>query len=416
MKKNGNINTIENKPEKPKFFILALATAMILSLSFAIPAQVVVRGTEGKPLHEDRPAPRPLREAGIPLVYGHPSPSLIKPELLGPVQLLQTARIDLEAGTATLPLYKGKVKGSNENVWYIITDTNDIGKSELLGVAYSPKLIYADIARAARSGMIEKDGTITFDQGKVDFRPERSLTPGDAPAYFPPKKSQPGAIGDRDYSPVVKTTNGAGIVYNAPVVSFGTSAEQLERFAGGNPDYRLVHDKVVRISPKEGTVTLKLTIGYTFAKPLLYLSTDASDPVAATLEEATLAPGLKDVATSLEDAAIGSGSERLVSIVNGPMGKDNPHRQGLNSAIADGQSPLNILGGIPTITLDYSPLWDFMPAVWTKEAIDKGYRTRMIDLFQLYGLAEKGYLTNPDGGKVGSSGIVINCPVVMRMN
>jgi len=40
-------------------------------------------------------------------------------------------------------------------------------------------------------------------------------------------------------------------------------------------------------------------------------------------------------------------------IVNGPTGKDNPQRQGLNSAIIDGLSPLNILGGIPTVATDY---------------------------------------------------------------
>ena len=32
-----------------------------------------------------------------------------------------------------------------------------------------------------------------------------------------------------------------------------------------------------------------------------------------------------------------------------PTGKDNPQRQGFNSALTDGLSPLNVLGGIPTI-------------------------------------------------------------------
>jgi hypothetical protein len=35
---------------------------------------------------------------------------------------------------------------------------------------------------------------LVFDSGTVDFRPQRSATPGDAPNFFPPKQFQPGSV------------------------------------------------------------------------------------------------------------------------------------------------------------------------------------------------------------------------------
>ncbi len=89
----------------------------------------------------------------------------------------------------------------------------------------------------------------------------------------------------------------------------------------------------IAICPSEGTVTLELTPGLSFARTNLYLSTDASDPLAATLEAVTLAPGLEDITVGRDDNAF-SAVERIFVFTNGPTGGDNPHRQGLNSAIA----------------------------------------------------------------------------------
>jgi len=102
-------------------------------------------------------------------------------------------------------------------------------------------------------------------------------------------------------------------------------------------------------------------------------------------------------------------------IVNGPVGKDNPSPQGLNSAIGEGRGPINVPGGIPPLNLDASPLWDMM-LQWSPEAVRRGYRTRIIDAFQALEFEAGRHITAPDGKPVGSSGIVINCPVVMRLN
>jgi len=309
--------------------------------------------------------------------------------------------IDLDAGTITLPLYQGQMKDGRK-VWYILTDTDDKGNADALGLNYAAKLTYAGVGKGARNATLEKNGTLTFGSGAVDFKPARALVPGDAPNPFPPKNATPGALGDAGYSPLVRIENAGGHFYNAPMIAFDVDAEQLS-FPNGKPDYSIVEDKVVSIDPENMTVTLKLTHGFSFAKPVLYLSTDASDPLAATLEGAIYAPALKDISVGGDDSAF-SAVERIFVFINGPTGKDNPQRQGLDSAIVDGESPLNVLGGIPSVATDYSPLWDMNLGMWTKDAIDKGYRSRMIEEFQILGMAQKGWITGPAGGPYGSIG------------
>jgi hypothetical protein len=380
-------------------------------------AQVVNWGSMlGTPGNEERPAPEWIGK-DIPQIVAEPAPSDVLPDGLGPHVFLKSARIDMEAGTVTLPLKKGKMK-SGETFWYVITDTSDRGISELLGVNYAPKMIFTDLERGVRRATIQSDGMIMFERGKVDFAPKLSVTPGDAPNPFPPKQMQPGSVGDEYYSPLFKTTNGnSNVIYNAPVVAFNTDEATLNQFCDGNANHDIVHDKVTAICPRDGTVTLRMTLGYSFAKPVLYLSFDANNPIAASLEEATLTPVYDQQGFNLPDAAIGSGVERIFVVTNGPMGDTNPNRQGLNSALADGRGPINILGGIPENNLDYSPIWKMFLVSWTDEAIKQGYQTRIIDIFQSLQYNDRGLLVNVDGKKeFAPAGIAVNCPIVMRLN
>ncbi len=233
--------------------------------------------------------------------------------------------------------------------------------------------------------------------------------------FFPPKQAQPGSVGDKDYSPIVRIVNAGGHIYNAPTVAFNVSEDVLNKFCGGNVDHDIIHDKVTKICPRDGNVTLALTVGFSFAHPILYLSTDANDALPAALEGATYAPKLKDITVGHDDS-FASGVERIFGFVNGPTGKDNPQRQGFNSALSDGRGPLNVFGGIPTVATDYSPLWDLNAGEWTKEAIDKGYRSRLIEEFQILGFVKRHWITGPCGGKFGSTGFIINCPIVERLN
>ena len=360
------------------------------------------------------PAP-PSIGADIPLTYFGPAPSDVQKELIGPHHLLKAGKVDLETATITMPLYRGEMT-SGETVWYVVTDTTDKDNAAGLGLNHSAKLFYANIGRGVRSARLDIDKNrqpiLVFDRGRVDFLPVHKVEPG-SPDAFPPASVQPGSVGDNYYTPLVKITNAGNHIYNAPVIAFGASEKTLQAFCEGSPDYSVVHDKVVSICPNKGTVTLKLTSGFSFARPVLYLSTDANNPLPAALEGATYSLAMEDIPTGGDDSLFSS-VERIFVAVNGPTGKGNPHRQGLVSALTDGGSPLNTLGGIPTIATDYSPLWDLNPYVWTQEAIDKGYRSRLTEEFDILGKVSRGWLTGLGGDEFGSIGAIVNCPIVFR--
>ncbi len=387
---------------------LILVTVVLLFFGVAASAQEAGNATESNSV---APAP-PSVGADVPLTYFGPAPSTFDPELVGPNQLLRAGPIDLDAGTITLPLYEGQL-ADGRKVWYILTDTDDKGNADALGLNWAPKLTYTDVGRGARTATLEENATLTFASGTVDFQPERMVVPGEAPNAFPPTNATPGSMGDENYSPLVRIENAGGAIYNAPMIAFDVDREALN-FPNGTPDYSIVHDKVVSIDPTvNNTVTIALTQGFSFSKPVLYLSTDASDTLAAALEGATYAPALADIPVGGDDSAF-SGIERIFVFINGPTGVDNPQRQGLNSALIDNRSPLNVFGGIPSVANDYSPLWDMNLGEWTNESVKNGYRSRLTEEFQILGFAQDGWITGPSGAPYGSVGIIVNCPIAYR--
>jgi hypothetical protein len=401
-----------NRSRSSRRALLGLGLVLTLLIGGAMPSLAQDATPEPAGLDEVAPAPASIG-ADVPLTYFGPPPSEVQKELVGPVELLRSGEIDMEAGTVTLPLYRGRMTDGTA-VWYILTDTTDEANAEALGLNHSAKLAYANVPGGTRTANLDNDLTLVFDQGAVDFAPERRIQPGEGENAFPPAVAEPGSVGDDSYTPLVRIENAGGHVYNAPILAFGAEAEQLD-FCGGSVDHSLVHDRVISFCPAEQTVTIRLVAGFSFARPVFYVSFDASDPVAATLEESTLAPAMTNIQVGFDDGAF-SAVERLFVTANGPTGADNPQRQGLNSALrGEGTGPLNVFGGVPTIALDYSPLWDLNLGFWTQEAIDAGYRSRVIDEFQILGLAQQGHITGPDGGPYGSTGIIVNCPIVARL-
>ncbi len=405
------------------FVMLSVATVAALIFYPALPSFA-----QPPPPPSQSPLPPPPSVgADVPLSYFGPAPSEVNLDpreaaLIGPVKLLRAGTVDPVAFTVTLPLYRGQMKNGTP-VWYILTDTTDKANADALGLNHSAKLAYAQVGRVVRLARLQKDATLTFESGAVDFGPTRAVVPGDAPKPFPPKQAQPGSVGDANYTPLVRIENAGNHIYNAPVVAFGVDAGQIN-FCNGNVDYSRVHDRVVKICPEGangGTVTLKMSPIFSFARPTAYISTEASDPVVATLDEGTFTPALADLEVGGDDS-FASAVERLFVTANGPTGKDNPQRQGLFSALTDvgddGKPlpPTHVIGGVPTLALDYSPLWDINLGQWTQNAIDRGYRSRMIDEFQYLRMVELGHITGPDGKPFGSTGIVVNCPIVMRFN
>jgi hypothetical protein len=356
------------------------------------------------------PAPASVG-ATVGLSYFGPPPSANNPSLVGPVQLLKSAQVDVTKGTVTLPLYRGSMAGNKETVWFIVTETSDPEIASLLGLNFSAKLNFA--ANGARTAAFDSDNNLVFDKGRVDFRPARSVTPGPSSAPFPPAMAQPGSVGDDQYSPIIRIGN---VFYNAPVIAFGVTAAEIN-FPGGSVDYAKVHDEVLAIDTANGTVTLQMVNGFSFGRPLWYISTDASLADVAAIEGATYAPLMHALTTGRDDS-FSSPVERLFIAVNGPSdgGCANPMRQGLYAALTDGYRPNNVFGGIPTIAPDYSPLWNGNLYEWTRDALAKGYRGQLREEFQILTYVQDGILTGPNGAEFGDSKFIVNCPVIQRLN
>jgi hypothetical protein len=325
--------------------------------------------------------------------------------------LLNTGPIDTKNGTITLPLYLGHMK-DGKNVWYILTDVDDADVAAELGLNFSAKMTF--MANAARTANLDQNGDLVFDKGTVDFSPVRSITPGPAGKEFPPSAAQPGAVGDADYSPFVQVLNAAGVIYNAPIVAFNVNASDIE-FPNGNVDYSKVHDEVVAIDPANMTVTINLINGFSFGRPVWYLSMDTSTALGAAIEHNTFAPLQAKLHLGGDDT-FSSPIERIFISTNGAHDCANPQRQGLSADLADGFRPNNVVGGIPTIALDYSPAWDAQLFEWTQDAINKGFRGQVREEFQILTFVQDGLITGPNGSPFGSSGFSINCTIVLRLD
>jgi hypothetical protein len=191
-------------------------------------------------------------------------------------------------------------------------------------------------------------------------------------------------------------------------------------------------------------VDLLFVKGFDAGQPIVYLSTDAGQPLTAVLERSTYVPALNDVSFNGGDDFLGSARERLFGFINGQTGANNPQSQGfvhlvkdgfasqdasagnadLINALRNGGDLLNVFGDFPTLTDPrhadaYSPLWDAQLGLWTPKAVAEGLNKRQIDENQVFNLAatRPDLLTgvNPATGQAepyGSVGVDINCAVI----
>ena len=303
------------------------------------------------------------------------------------VRLFITSAIEQANNKVTLPLRRGTSNG--QAVYYIITDTSDGNLSDKLGVNRSNKLENAANTRAVQKVSYNADGTINFP-ATVDFSPVRRVVPGTQ--GFPPIVAEPGAIGETGYSPLIQLPNGT--IVNAPHIAnaYGQA------------------DKVSSIDTEKLRVTYLETDGFAHGEAVKYISTDASDPVAATLENVTYAPALNNALRAGDDSTA-SARSGLVAFTNGQIGATNPQRQGLTSALLDGLAPLNILSWNPNQGR-YSPLWDVHLAQWSQRAIRTGQNVRQTDFSKVEDLAKRGLVTSFGGGAFAPAGFIVNCPTV----
>jgi hypothetical protein len=365
-------------------------------------------------------------------------------------------QVDLSKESVRLPLYQGvayKGTPNEEKVWYVLLDASDQGIAHDLGVNYAPKLSNLAIndPEAVQTVTLESPtpdqnrfGQAVVDfQGAPDFSPTRIAEPG--PTGFPLANFQPGAVAGPGYSPFIRIA-GSQTVYSAPIVATGDSSFDVVHHTNTCDRVLGVH---IAGPQKPGQfedswVDLLFVKGFDAGQPIVYISTDAGQPLTSVLERSTYVPALDQAAYNGGDDFLGSARERLFGFINGQTGANNNESQGFVHLINDGHASedasagntalidalrnggdlLNVFGDFPTEQDPrhadaYSPLWDAQLGLWTDKAVKAGLNTRQIDEVQVFNLAatRPDLLTgvNPATGQpapYGSVGVDINCAVI----
>jgi len=291
-------------------------------------------------------------------------------------------------GTVTLPLYRGVSRG--RTVWYVVLDASTSDAADRYGANRAQKL--ANVRGTLAAQKVTVSGGVIDFPATVDFSPARDVVAG--PAGYPPQVAEPGAVGEPGYSPLIELPDGS--ILNAPQLANDTGQA----------------DKIVVLDTIGGSVRYRETDGEQGGRPVRYVSTDASDPAVAALENVTFAP-LLNHAPFVGGDGTDSARASLAAFVNGQTGAGNPQRQGLNSALLDGLDPLNVLRWNPSQGR-YSPLWDVHPAAWTPAVVASQQNVRQSDFGEILNLVEKGAITGIGGAPFGPAGFIVDCPIVSR--
>jgi hypothetical protein len=365
-------------------------------------------------------------------------------------------QVNLSNETVRLPLYPGTAYAGTphaEKVWYVLLDASDSGLAHDLGVNYAPKLANIAISDPAAVQTVTLGSPTPLQNpfgpavvnfaGAPDFSPTRIATPG--PTGFPLAKFQPGAVAGPGYSPFIKIA-GSDVVYNAPIVATGDGAFDVTHHTNTGDRVLGVHIAGPSAPGQfaESWVDMLFVKGFDAGQPIVYLSTDAGQPLTAVLERSTYVPALNNASFNGGDDFLGSARERLFGFINGQAGAGNPQAQGFvhlvkdgfaaqdasagNTALIDalrnGGDLLNVFGDFPTLSDPrhadaYSPLWDAQLGLWTPKAVSAGLNTRQIDEVQVFNLAaaRPDLLTGVDPATgqpepYGSAGVDINCAVI----
>ena len=88
----------------------------------------------------------------------------------------------------------------------------------------------------------------------------------------------------------------------------------------------------------ESWVDLLFVKGFDAGQPIVYISTDAGQPLTAVLERSTYVPALDKAAYNGGDDFLGSARERLFGFINGQTGADNKESQGFVHLVKDGHA------------------------------------------------------------------------------
>jgi hypothetical protein len=271
----------------------------------------------------------------------------------------------------------------------------------------------------------------------------RTAVPG--PTGFPLKSFSPGAVAGPGYSPFIRIA-GSEVVYNAPIVAAGDGPFDVIHHT--NTSDRVLNVRIAPPAPHgqyfDNYVDMLFVKGFDAGQPIIYLSTDAGQPLTSVLERSTYVPALDKAAYNGDDDFLGSARERLFGFINGQTGAGNPQAQGFQHLVLDGHASedasldnaalinalrnggdlLNVFGDFPTLADPrhadaYSPLWDAQPGLWTAKAVKQGLNKRQIDENVVFNLAatRPDLLTGVDPATgqpapYGADGVDINCAVI----
>jgi hypothetical protein len=299
-------------------------------------------------------------------------------------------------------------------VYYVITDASDQTVATNLGVNYVPKLANAANTQGAQLSSSNDPTAINVPAG-IDFSPNHVLVAG--PTGFPPSSAAAGAVGNSGYSPLVQLPS--GVVLNAEQIGDGTTTNGSDKAHWA--------DKVETVNAVHNTVTYDITNGCYEDQSVHYMSFDSSNPIAAAIEDVTLATPLDqvpspDCGTNDIDATPpfinpGCAREDLIAFTNGQTGTHNPQRQGENAAILDHESPLNILEDVPNSggQFNYSPMWDIHFLQWDA-SVPVANRLRQTDFATAESLvgtqAQSITPTGTASDTFQSTGFIVNCPLI----
>ena len=313
-----------------------------------------------------------------------------------------------DKATVTLPMYRG-ISPRGKSVYYIITEASDFEVAKAMGINYAPKMRHV-VGTAGAQNVSLRNGLMSF-RGNVDFAPEYVVEPG-SPEPFPPNRIAAGAIADERWSSMVVMPS--GVVLNAQLVHNDSGS----------------HDRMKDLNLEQRTVTLSILDGVQGGRRHFYhLVTDASAEIAAVLEQGVYAPKLAQIPNfgqsvpEQPSALLG-----FSPVLNGISNTGTKQHQGFVASLANGGiDPINIFplppsNYDPSLSNNYSPMWDAHVSAWTDEAIANKAVRRVLSFDDLGNLIEAGLISdasiNPDGPEnpwlygLRPTQAIINCPVI----
>ena len=197
-------------------------------------------------------------------------------------------QVNLSKETVRLPLYPGTAHG--QRVWFVLLDASDAGLAHDLGVNYAPKLANIAISDPAAVQTVTLGSptparnpfgpAVVHFAGAPDFSPTRVATPG--PTGFPLAKFAPGAVAGPGYSPFIRIA-GSNVIYDAPIVATGDGPFDVVHHTNTGDRVLGIHiaGKSKPGQFAESWADLLFVKGFDAGQPIVYISTDAGQPLTA---------------------------------------------------------------------------------------------------------------------------------------